>query len=55
MISNDEKRFKTLIEDSIVEDLCDKQIIEFKAGINHIFARTTDGELYSWGSTGERL
>ena len=38
------------IEPSIVEELCDKQVVDFRSGFNHVMALTKCGQLYSWGS-----
>jgi alpha-tubulin suppressor-like RCC1 family protein len=40
---------KTLIEESIVEELCDKKVIDIKSGFRHTTARTSDGKVYVWG------
>ena len=37
---------------TIVEELCNKSIIEFKNRECHTIARTYDGKLYCWGKIG---
>jgi len=48
-ISNDNEKIESIIEDSIVKELCDKKIIDFKNSYNHVIARTSDGKVYCWG------
>ena len=45
-ISKDEKKIESIIEDSIVEELCHKQIVDIKSGVSHTIARTSDGKVY---------
>ena len=35
---------------TIVSELCNKGIVDFKNSISHTIAQTCDGKLYSWGS-----
>ncbi len=39
-----------MIEESIIEELCGKHVVDFKSGINHNIARTSDGKVYVWGN-----
>jgi hypothetical protein len=48
-ISNDNKKIKTIIDYSIVNELCNKQVIDFKNSHFHVIARTSDGKVYCWG------
>jgi alpha-tubulin suppressor-like RCC1 family protein len=47
--TSDEYVVKELIEKSIVEELCDKNVVDIKSGKKHTIARTTDGKIYIWG------
>jgi alpha-tubulin suppressor-like RCC1 family protein len=46
-ISNNDN---TLIERTIVEELCHKQINDLNFGYNHYIARTASNKVYSWGN-----
>jgi hypothetical protein len=43
------KNIDSFIELKIVNELCFKQIIDFKNGSYHVTARTIDGKVYCWG------
>jgi alpha-tubulin suppressor-like RCC1 family protein len=45
----DESVVMTLIKNSILEELCDKKIIDIKNGSSHTIARISDGNVYVWG------
>jgi hypothetical protein len=47
--SSDEYVVKQLIERSIIEELCDKNVVDIKSGKKHTIARTSDGKVYIWG------
>jgi alpha-tubulin suppressor-like RCC1 family protein len=47
--SSDEYVVKELIEKSIVEELCDKNVVDIKGGKKHTTARTSHGKVYIWG------
>jgi alpha-tubulin suppressor-like RCC1 family protein len=47
--TNEESVVKTLIEKSIVNELCDKRVIDCKNSFSHIIALTFFGKVYSWG------
>jgi alpha-tubulin suppressor-like RCC1 family protein len=38
-----------LVEKSKVKELCNKNIVEFKNGSEHMIARSFDGDVYCWG------
>jgi hypothetical protein len=40
---------KDLIEESIVDELCYKEIVDIKGCIHHKIARCNDGSVYIWG------
>jgi alpha-tubulin suppressor-like RCC1 family protein len=44
------KNIDSFIESKIVNELCFKQIIDFKNSFFHVIARTIDGKVYCWGS-----
>jgi alpha-tubulin suppressor-like RCC1 family protein len=46
----DDKELKTLIEESIIEELCGQNVVDFKSGINQNIARTSHGKVYVWGN-----
>jgi RCC1 and BTB domain-containing protein len=41
---------KTLIDESIVEELCGKCVVDIKNGVNHNIAHTSDEKIYVWGN-----
>jgi alpha-tubulin suppressor-like RCC1 family protein len=38
-----------VLKPTIINELCDKNIVEFKSGCCHCLARTFDGKIYSFG------
>jgi alpha-tubulin suppressor-like RCC1 family protein len=40
---------KSMIENSILEELCNKGVIDFKCGYSHTIARTSNGKAYFCG------
>jgi alpha-tubulin suppressor-like RCC1 family protein len=45
-----ENNEKSIIESMIVEDLCNKNIIDLSYGVHHYIARTIDNKIYCWGN-----
>jgi alpha-tubulin suppressor-like RCC1 family protein len=43
------KNVESFIESKIVNELCFKEIIDFKNSECHVIARTVDGKVYCWG------
>jgi hypothetical protein len=37
------------IESAIMEDICDKEIVDIVSGLYHIIARSKNGNIYCWG------
>ena len=35
---------------TIVEELCDQQVVDFSSGFNYVMALTKCGQIYTWGS-----
>ena len=50
IFSNNKSIIEQKINESFVEELSYKGIVEFKNSDLHIMARTVDGKLYCWGS-----
>jgi alpha-tubulin suppressor-like RCC1 family protein len=44
------KNIDFFIESKILNELCFKQISDFKNSKHHVIARTIDGKVYFWGS-----
>jgi alpha-tubulin suppressor-like RCC1 family protein len=47
-----ELQVEILIKQSIVEELCNKNVADIKMGLKHYIARTLDGKVYDWGDCG---
>jgi alpha-tubulin suppressor-like RCC1 family protein len=47
--TSDELVVKQIINKSIVDELCDKDVVDIKSGSLHSIARTSEGKLYIWG------
>jgi hypothetical protein len=47
--TSDESEIKSLIEKSILGELCYKGVIEFNSSYTHTIARTFDVKVYVWG------
>jgi alpha-tubulin suppressor-like RCC1 family protein len=47
--TSDELVVKQIINQSIIDELCDKDVVDIKSGSLHSIARTSDGKLYIWG------
>jgi len=49
IVMNDEnEKIRSIVDESIVEELCHKQIIDFRNGTSFTIARSIDGKIYSW-------
>ncbi len=48
-LTSDELMIKSMIQNSILEELCNKGVIDFKCGYVHTIARTSNGKAYFWG------
>jgi alpha-tubulin suppressor-like RCC1 family protein len=42
--------FESIIESSLVPELCGKRIIDFSSGTAYVMALTIDGKIYCWGN-----
>lgn len=49
-ISDDQSATNQIIEESIVDELCGKDIVNIANGILHAIALSANGEIYCWGS-----
>jgi tRNA A-37 threonylcarbamoyl transferase component Bud32 len=47
--TSDESMIEKFIEKSILFELCDKQVVDFRCSAIHTIARTIDGKIYVWG------
>jgi hypothetical protein len=48
-LSENFSTIEPLFEKSKVKGLCNKNIVEFKNGFEHMIARSIDGDVYCWG------
>jgi alpha-tubulin suppressor-like RCC1 family protein len=46
--NSDMSAIKTMINKSIVKELCFKGVVDIKSGLYHNIARTYDGKVYTW-------
>jgi len=49
LLTKDESQRKLLIEGSIVEELCNKNIVDIKTSSLHKIVLTSNGQVYCWG------
>jgi alpha-tubulin suppressor-like RCC1 family protein len=49
------KNDNSFIESKVLNELCFKQIIDFKSSDCHVIARTIDGKVYCWGENRFRV
>lgn len=47
--TNDETMIKEFIQKSILNELCYKNVVDFRCSAIHTIARTADGKIYVWG------
>jgi alpha-tubulin suppressor-like RCC1 family protein len=47
------KNINIFVESKIINELCFKEVVDFKNGWHHIIARTYDGKVYCWGYNGD--
>jgi hypothetical protein len=48
-LSGEESHVISLLDKSKLKELCNNKIVDFKNSSDHVLAKSSDGNIYSWG------